>query len=90
MSIMISLMIWSKIKHYIVKFEVYSFPCFISFDPYFKHNRYNTSDFSPEQTRPQNAGTAGKEFVSRDKKFLRKIDTNLASWHTFLRQILVN
>ena len=41
--------------------------------------RYNTSDFSPEQTHPQNAGSAGDEFVPCNKKFVGKIDTNLAS-----------
>ena len=51
----------------------------ISFKPNFKHNEYNTPDFSPEKTHPQNAASAGDEFVSRDKKFSGKIDTNLAS-----------
>ena len=52
-------------------------------------NRYNSSDFSSEQTRLQNAGSAAEEFVSRDKKFAGKIDTNLVSWQ-FLRQIFAD
>ena len=39
---------------------------------------------------PRNAGSAGNKFVSHDKKFIGKIDTNVASWHLFLLQIFAN
>ena len=42
-------------------------------------NIYNTSDFCPEQNHFQNAGSARDQLVSHDKKFVGKIDTNLAS-----------
>ena len=57
----------------------------VSFDPNFKQNQINTSDFAAEQTRPQNAGSAEIEFVSRFKIFVGKSDTNLARWCTFIR-----
>ena len=57
----------------------------MSFDPNFKQNQINTSDFAAEQTRPQNAGSAEIEFVSRFKIFVGKSDTNLARWCTFIR-----
>ena len=63
----------------VVKLLTIFLSCFIPFDPNFKHNKYNTPDFSPEQTRPQNAGSAGDKFVSCYKRFVRKIDANLAS-----------
>ena len=50
----------------------------------FKHNKCNTSVFSPKQTHPQNAGSAGNKFVSSDKKLFGKIDTNRAC--IFLQQ----
>ena len=48
---------------------------------------YNTSDFSPEQTRLQHAGSPGEEFVSCNKMFVEKIDTNLVLRCTFLQQM---
>ena len=46
-----------KVLNQIINVTLYnnSFTSFISFDPNFKHNRYNTTDFLAEQTCPQNA-----------------------------------
>ena len=79
-----------KVLNQIINVTLYnnSFTSFISFDPNFKHNRYNTTDFLAEQTCPQNAER--DNFLSCNKKFVEKIDTNLALWRRFLWQIFTN
>ena len=57
----------------------------MSFDPNFKQNQINTSDFAAEQTRPRTLEVLRDEFVARYKIFVGKIDTNLASWRMFIR-----
>ena len=90
MSIKIFQMFWSTyhMLHYIISGLLLSLLYF--FYSSFKHTRYNTFNFFPEKTHPQNAASARHKFLSWDKKFVGKIEANLASWRKFLGQIFVD